>query len=102
MAKVSFRDFRILAAYVALLATAFILWGWRRAHRSTAPAVEPLGARYVIAAAALSYAAWIPLSPSTARIVSLEMLAPVQVTAAVGLWPVAPRARVAAVAKRIT
>jgi hypothetical protein len=49
--EAAFRDFRILVAYVALLATPFILWGSGRAHRSTAPAVEPLGARYVIAAA---------------------------------------------------
>ena len=96
--EIVFRDFRILAAYGALLATPFIPWGWRRAHRSTAPAVEPLGARYVIAAAALSYAAWIPLFSIYRYILSLEMLAPVLVTAAVGLWPVAPRARVAAVA----
>jgi hypothetical protein len=89
---------RVAEVGVALLATPFILWGSGRARRSAAPAVEPLGARYVIAAAALSYAAWIPLFSIYRYIVSLEMLAPVLVTAAVGLWPVAPRARVAVVA----
>lgn len=97
--ETAFRDFRILAASVVLLATPFIFfWGRRRAQRAAAPAVDPLGARYVIAAAVLSYAVWIPLFSIYRYLMPLEMLAPVLVTAAVGLWPVASRARVAAVA----
>ncbi|MBX7199032.1 MAG: hypothetical protein K1X51_06605 [Rhodospirillaceae bacterium] len=89
--EADFRDFRILAAYLVLLATPVILW-LRRA-RETAPVVGRLAARYVIAACALSFAVWVPLFGIYRYIIPLEMLAPLTVVAVIGLWPVAVQTR---------
>ncbi len=84
--EIEFRDFRVLAAYVVVIATPVIMLA-RRAV-SAAPLVETLAARYVIAACAVSYAVWVPLFGIYRYIIPLEMLAPLCVAAAIGLWPV--------------
>lgn len=92
--EVDFRDFRIVAAYLVLIATPLIL----RARRTVAaaPPVDRLAARYVIAAGALSFAVWVPLFGIYRYIIPLEMLAPLVVVAATGLWPLPARTRTGA------
>ncbi|MHB1206923.1 MAG: hypothetical protein ACYCZX_15235, partial [Rhodospirillaceae bacterium] len=92
--EIAFRDFRILAAYVVLLVSAAMLV---RRKPAEAAMVEPLAARYLIAAAALTFAVWIPLFSIYRYIIPLEMLAPLVCAAAVGLWPLSARARVVTV-----
>jgi hypothetical protein len=89
--EVDFRDFRILAGYLALLATPVILF--LRRDVAVAPLVDNLAARYVIAAGALSFAVWVPLFGIYRYIIPLEMLAPLIVVTIVGLWPLAARTR---------
>lgn len=92
--EVDFRDFRILAAYLVLLATPLILLA-RRA-RPVTPVADHLAARYVIAACALSFAVWVPLFGIYRYIIPLEMLAPLAVVAAIALWPFTVQARATA------
>ncbi len=89
--EVDFRDFRVLAAYLVLLATPAMLLLRRAA--AAAPLVNHPAARYVIAACALSYAVWVPLFGIYRYIIPLEMLAPLTIAAAIGLWPLASRTR---------
>ena len=90
--EIEFRDFRILAAYFALLATPAILY-LRSKASPTAPIADRLPARYVIAAAALSYAVWVPLFGIYRYLIPLEMLAPLVTVAAIALWPTTPQLR---------
>lgn len=89
--EVDFRDFRILAGYLALLATPVILL--LRRGVPTAPLVDNLAARYAITAGALSFAVWVPLFGIYRYIIPLEMLAPLIVVAVVGLWRLAAKTR---------
>jgi uncharacterized membrane protein len=93
--EIVFRDFRILAAYVVLLASvAFLI---KRRPVATAM-VQPLIARTLIAATVLTFVVWIPLFSIYRYIIPLEMLAPLVCAAAVGLWPLSARVRTAIVA----
>ncbi len=90
--EIEFRDLRILGAYLVLLATPIIFYS-RRAAAAVIPAVDGVAARYVIAAAALSYVVWVPLFGIYRYIIPLEMLAPLAAVAAIALWPMSLRLR---------
>jgi uncharacterized membrane protein len=97
--EIVFRDFRILAAYVVLLASVALLIKRRRVEDAPEEAmVQPLIARYLIAAAVLTFVVWIPLFSIYRYIIPLEMLAPLVCAAAVGLWPLRARTRTVVVA----
>ena len=94
--EIPFRDFRIAAAYTALIVTAaFALAARRRGQRSGA-ITSP--ARYLIAAAGLSYVPWLFVFAIYRYIVPLEMLAPLVMALAIAAWPIPERMRVCAVA----
>ncbi|TAL01803.1 MAG: hypothetical protein EPO08_08910 [Rhodospirillaceae bacterium] len=94
--EISFRDYRILAAYCALIITGAIALTVRF-RRGSAPSRMPPTARYLIAAAAGSYAVWILIFGIYRYIVPLEMLSPLLFTAAVASWPIAGRLRMAVI-----
>ena len=86
--EITFRDLRIPTAYAVLLATPFLL-PWRRAAGATITA--PRIGRYLIATAILSYLAWLKLFSIYRYLIPLEMMAPLVIVAAIGLWPVPAR-----------
>lgn len=94
-----FTDLRVAVAYGVLLLTAVVVLVSRlRPERPTTetvstPTVARFAARYLFAAAALSYAAWLGLFAIYRYITALEMLAPLLISAAVALWPVSTRLR---------
>ncbi len=90
-----FHDFRVLAAYVTVIA-ASVLWAVGRQARD--PLVSKDAARVLFVFAGASYAAWIAMFAIYRYIVGFEMLAPLLVFAAAGLMPLPPRARLAAAA----
>src|SRR5690606_20733074 len=73
--EIVFRDYRILAAYLLLLATPFVFLV-RRGHAARPPGVETAVARYLIAGAALSFAVWAVMFAIYRYLIPLEMLAP--------------------------
>jgi hypothetical protein len=86
----AFRDLRVTLAYV-LIPLASLLWISGRQARD--PLVAPGATRILFLFAAASYAAWIAAFGVYRYIVALEILAPLILTAAVGLVPVATRTR---------
>ncbi|MDE1149515.1 MAG: hypothetical protein PW843_23420 [Azospirillaceae bacterium] len=96
--EIIFRDYRVLAAYVVLLLTGLLaLVGWARTR--TVNAGGPArGRRYLLWAGALSYLVWLKLFAIYRYLIPLEMLAPVLILAAVGLWPVPVKVRAGVIA----
>jgi hypothetical protein len=86
-----FRDIRVGVAYVLLIAT-LPLWLITRRREDTL--VAPDVAAALFAFAAVSYAIWLKMFAIYRYIVILEMLSPLLMAAAVGLWPLSARARV--------
>jgi hypothetical protein len=87
--EIEFRDGRIAAAFLALLITL----GLAFVRRPAAELVARPAAIVLIAMSVVSYLVWLGLFAIYRYLIPLEMLAPVVLVAAVGLWPVALRAR---------
>jgi len=83
--EIFFRDYRVAVAYATLLVTAalFIAASLRR---TAEPLSLAAGARYMIAAAALSYLPWLLIFAVYRYIVLLEMLAPLLTVVALASW----------------
>ncbi len=90
--EISFTDGRIAMACAVLLITAVFVLARRRAAE---PGADIFAVRYLAAASALSYGAWLAVFAIYRYITPLEMLAPLLIVAAIGLWPVSARARAA-------
>ncbi len=86
----SFQDIRVAIAYVAVIA-AGIVWILRR--RNADPLSLDAAAIPILAFAAGSYTAWVMMFAIYRYIVTLEMLAPLVITIAVGMLPGARRNR---------
>ncbi len=87
-----FTDIRVGLAYVLLLATGLV-WLLRRHSRD--PLVAPGGAALLFAFTAVTYLSWLAVFGIYRYILTLEMLAPIVIVAAVGLWPMSRYARLA-------
>ena len=85
-----FQDIRVLVAYLTVI-PAIALWLVRRQNKD--PLVENSVALPLFAFAAISYFAWLKFFAIYRYIILLEMLAPLLIVAAVGLFPLARRAR---------
>lgn len=86
--EIAFRDARILAAYIVLLATPAMLLIARKVPTGGAPpAVDAFAARYLAAAAALAYVVWAPLFAIYRYVIPLEMLAPLLIVVCMATWP---------------
>jgi hypothetical protein len=90
-----FQDIRVLIGYVTVIA-ALILWAVRRQNRD--PLVANNVALPLFAFAATSYFAWLKFFGIYRYIILLEMLAPLLIVAAVGLFPGTRRSRYLALA----
>ena len=91
--EIAFQDYRILAAYGTLAITAVLVL-LRRIPRG---ALSPV-TRYLIATAAITYAAWLAVFGIYRYIVPLEMLAPLLAVAAISVWPGSVRLKGIAIA----
>jgi hypothetical protein len=85
-----FEDIRVCLAYLTVIAAA-LLWVFRRG--SDDPLVEPDAALPLFVFAGVSYFAWLKLFAIYRYIVALEMIAPLLIVAAVGIFPFPRRAR---------
>jgi hypothetical protein len=85
-----FQDFRVCAAYVLVIA-AFAVLAARR--QSKDPLIEPRVALPLFAFSAVSYFVWLKTFAIYRYIIGLEMLSPLLIVAAVGLFPLARRGR---------
>ena len=90
-----YTDIRVGLAYVLLIATA-ILWLLRK--RSRDALTDALGTRVLFAFVTVSYLSWLSVFAIYRYILSLEMLAPIVVVAAVGAWPLSRYARLTVLA----
>ena len=86
-----FRDIRVGVAYVLLIATVPL---WPAICRRNKPLVARDAATALFAFAAVSYVIWLKMFAIYRYIVILEMLSPLLIAAAVGLWPISARARI--------
>jgi hypothetical protein len=85
-----FQDFRVCIAYFAVIGGS-LLWAARR--QSKDPLVEARVALPLFAFSAVSYFVWLKIFAIYRYIVALEMLSPLLIVAAVGLFPAGRRAR---------
>jgi hypothetical protein len=85
-----FQDIRVMLAYLLVIAAA-ILWLARRESRDSL--VEKRIAAILFAFSAASYFAWLKFFAIYRYIILYEMLAPLMIIAAVGLWPLPRRSR---------
>ena len=83
-----YSDIRVGLAYVLLLATIPIALFVKRKRE---PLVDPSAAAPIFAFAAVAYVAWISVFAIYRYILALEMLAPILIVCAVGLWPLSRR-----------
>ncbi|MGH6889457.1 MAG: hypothetical protein ACREHF_09695 [Rhizomicrobium sp.] len=90
-----FRDIRVGVAYVLVIATVPV---WLATRRRENRVVSGDVAAALMAFAAVSYIAWLKVFAIYRYILVLEMLAPLLIAAAVGLWPVSARARIVSAA----
>ncbi|HEY3639349.1 MAG TPA: hypothetical protein VGK90_14465 [Rhizomicrobium sp.] len=90
-----FNDIRVGVAYVLLIVTTPVLFFVRR-RENTIVAPEVAAALFVFAA--ISYVVWLKIFAIYRYILLLEMLAPLLIAAAVGMWPVSMRVRLIAAA----
>lgn len=93
VAEIEFRDFRILAAFVAVLLMAlFVLL-----RRKAMPRFTDAGrSRLVLIAAAGTYLVWLPMFAIYRYLIGIELLAPLIVVAAIDRLPVPARGTFAA------
>lgn len=87
---IPYDDIRIGIAYVILIATAIL---WAVGRRSKEPLFEPKAARIAFAFVAVAYVFWIKLFAIHRYILQMEMLAPILIAMAVGLWPLPRKVR---------
>jgi hypothetical protein len=85
-----FRDFRVGAAYMLVIVTLPFLLSARRRENEL---IDPEIATALIVFAAVAYIAWLKMFAIYRYILLLEMLGPLLIVAAIGLWPVPARAR---------
>jgi hypothetical protein len=90
-----FTDIRVGVAYVIGILTAPIALFRRRYENSI---VDPTVVGALFAFAATSYLVWLFLFGIYRYILALEMLAPLLIVGAIGLWPIPRRAQAAAIA----
>ncbi|HEY3779018.1 MAG TPA: hypothetical protein VGL35_13280 [Rhizomicrobium sp.] len=88
-----FRDIRVGVAYVLAIAT---IPAWFFPRRTETRIVSREVAAALMAFAAASYIAWLKVFAIYRYILVLEMLSPLLIAAAIGLWPISVRARVVA------
>src|SRR6202007_818059 len=79
-----FQDIRVGLAYVLVILTVPL---WLIGRRSRETMVEPRAMASLFAFAAISYIAWISIFAIYRYIVLLEILGPLLIAGAVGLWP---------------
>ena len=92
--EVGFRDARVLGAYIVLIATPPMLLIARiKKFGRSEPFAEVFAARYLAAAAGLSYAVWLLLFCIYRYLIPLEMLAPLLVVACMAFWPLTRQRR---------
>jgi hypothetical protein len=89
-----FGDIRVGLAYLAVLIT---LPMWLFTARAKKPLVAPDAAAGLFAFAIGTYVAWLSIFAIYRYILALEMLSPILISAAIGLWPLSPRAQLSAV-----
>lgn len=95
--EILFRDWRMAAVYLVLLATL----GLKLARYGKNQAIafcDQSSFRYLTVSAVMAYAAWLAMFGIYRYIVPLEMLAPLIAVAALASWPLPPRAAVSAAA----
>jgi hypothetical protein len=85
-----FQDIRVLVAYLTVI-PAILLWLVRRQNKD--PLVDNKVALPLLAFAALSYFAWLKFFAIYRYIILLEMLSPLLIVTAVGLFPLPRRGR---------
>lgn len=84
-----FQDIRVGDAYVlGLLTIPIVIW---RRPRDPLTHVSPAGALFAFAA--VSYLAWLLMFGIYRYIITLEILSPLLIVSAVGLWPISRHAR---------
>lgn len=86
-----FRDIRVGVAYLLVIA-AVPIWLLSRKRENRIVAGDVAAALFAFAA--VSYIAWLRIFAIYRYILVLEMLAPLLIVAAVGMWPVSRRARI--------
>jgi hypothetical protein len=84
--EIVFRDWRIAAAFVALITLPLAALAQRRFQREQ-HFVDMQAATYVIAACVTSYVVWLGIFGIYRYLVPLEMLAPLIIAIAISLWP---------------
>ena len=85
-----FQDFRVCVAYFTVIAALAV---WAAGRQSRDPLVDNRVTLPLFAFSAVSYFAWLKFFAIYRYIVGLEMLSPLLIVAAVGLLPMARRAR---------
>ncbi|HWU26418.1 MAG TPA: hypothetical protein VN154_08445 [Rhizomicrobium sp.] len=85
-----FHDIRVGMLYVFVIATIFV--GTIRS-RQRAEMVSPAAAWALITFVSISYIAWLKVFGIYRYVLLLEIMAPLMITVAVALWPLAPRTR---------
>ncbi|HEY2034904.1 MAG TPA: hypothetical protein VGH02_14580 [Rhizomicrobium sp.] len=88
-----YSDIRVCLAYVLSLTTIPILIF---AKRNREPLVDPGAAAPIFAFAAITYVAWIAIFAIYRYILALEMLSPILIVCAIGLWPLPRRVQLTA------
>ncbi|HEY7977219.1 MAG TPA: hypothetical protein VID67_03425 [Rhizomicrobium sp.] len=84
----AYSDIRVMLAYVLGLATIPVLIFSKRARGQL---VDSTAAAPLFAFAVVSYVFWIGIFAIYRYILALEMIAPILITCAVGLWPISRR-----------
>lgn len=93
--EVPWFDLRVLILFVLVPVAAALGMAARTFGKSTAPLADPALTRFVLTAAAVTYALWVVMFCIYRYLVPLEMLAPLAIVMAAGLLPVARRAALA-------
>jgi hypothetical protein len=91
--EIPWRDWSIPFLYAALPIALLARLAFGRARERTDAAVWPYAARYLLAMAAISYAAWLFVFSIYRYLVPLEMLAPLLVVVTCDLLPFRPQPR---------
>ena len=82
------RDIRAALAYVSVIAAVI---AWAIGKRSKDPLITPEAARVLFVFSAVTYYAWLSVFAIYRYILTLEMLSPILIAAAIGLLPVPRR-----------
>ena len=85
-----FQDIRVCIAYLLIIAAGGV---WLARRESGDPLIDKRAALVLFAWSAVTYFVWMKMFAIYRYVVALEMLAPLLIVAAVGLFPVARRTR---------